>query len=97
MIPYDSNGSIKIGGDNLPLTTVAIINSDGDGVLDKYDLCSETGNESVNSDGCSCSQQDLTNDCPEDSCVGKNWVVYPEDGSDTCIDGSSPKIIHVLL
>lgn len=62
---------------------------DNDGVLDEYDLCPDTfEGEEVNSDGCACSQIEiLFRDCPENQCIGNNWVIYPDDGYDTCEAG----------
>lgn len=65
------------------------LDEDNDGVGNEFDLCSNTPEgEDVNEDGCSCSQIDLTfRDCPIDQCIGENFVDYPDDNFDICLNG----------
>ena len=62
---------------------------DNDGVIDSEDLCPNTpSNETINSNGCSCSQITIPfRNCSLSGCEGEYFVNYPLSGFDTCNSG----------
>jgi len=80
-------GSSPSGTQQEDGSTVAQQGTNGETETQEEEI-GDVGTETTNAEP-SCSQIDLSfRDCPADRCNGEKWEDYPDDGQDTCLDGS---------